>query len=69
MDEHRDEGIEDFDWRADLNQARASARDTAPIVATMFSELRNQGLDMVEAAFLSAAWIRIAGMEFPGEEG
>ncbi len=67
--EHRDfEHEEEMSaWRADLDQAQASAKDIAPIVATMYRELRNQGLGLHEAVFLAAAWVWNTSRPFPDD--
>ena len=62
-DEHRDEGMDDALEGWELDQAQASARDTAPIVATMYRELRTQGLSVKESVSLAAAWIAAVGRE------
>lgn len=59
--------MNDGDLRAYLDQAEASAVDTAPIVATMYKEFRKQGLDLIEAAFLAAAWIWVCGQPHPAD--
>lgn len=68
MDEHRD--MEDFEWndlQAGIEQAQAAARDVAPIMATAFRALKDQGLDTVEASFAAAAWMWTAEIDKPGK--
>ena len=59
MEEHMDEGMEG--WTHDLEQAQASARDTAPIVAVMYRSLLDEGLTQREACDLAGAWVAALG--------
>jgi hypothetical protein len=67
-----DHNNDDFDaresmdsFRADLDQAEASVKDIAPIVAAMYKALRQEGLSMIEATSLAAAWVWNAGRLHP----
>lgn len=60
-DEYRDE-MEDG-WAHSLDQAQASARDAAPIVAVMYRSLLAEGLTQREACDLAGAWVAAIGRE------
>ena len=45
----------------EMDQTQADIRNTAPIVAAMFKELRGQGLTGREAADLAGAWVAALG--------
>lgn len=51
--------------RAMLDQSQAAAKDSAPIVATMYRGFRKEGLNVLESSFLAAAWIWISNISHP----
>lgn len=64
VDEQKGVGMETFDWGTALD--RASARDMASIVATVWRELHNRGLDQIEASLLAVARTWTLGIAHPG---
>jgi hypothetical protein len=61
-EEERDE------LRAYIDQSQAAARDSAPIVATMYRSFRKEGLGFFESCFLAAAWIWTSNMRHPADD-
>jgi hypothetical protein len=49
------------DFRAEIDQAQASARDSVPVVTTMYRGFRKEGLGFMESVFLATVWIWVAG--------
>ena len=55
--------------RWELDQAAASVRDAAPLLAACYRALRAEGLDPLEASLLASMHICTLGIEMPDEEG
>ncbi len=53
-----DEHMEDFrqDWTPEMEQADATIREAAPMVACMMRELKSQGLSSEDAAIKAVRW-------------
>lgn len=62
MDEEMNDRI-----KAEMDQAQACARDSAPVIATMYVAFRREGLSFIESIFLAAVWMWTSQKAHPAD--